>query len=129
VTMGIPSIMTGTTNEKTTSSSSTRPTWRHQSRSTSSSRLSCIPSTSLSEASVQPCRQHNNDDEDVNGKLKFTIPKFLCTHDPKANLFWQQQVDRIFCVHNYNEKMVSMASIEFQEYESIWCEQVQVTHV
>jgi hypothetical protein len=26
VTMGIPSIMTGTTNEKTTSSSSTRPT-------------------------------------------------------------------------------------------------------
>jgi hypothetical protein len=77
---------------------------------------------------VQPCRQHNNDDEDVNGKLKFTIPKFLCTHDPKAYLFWQQQVDRIFCVHNYNEKMVSMASTEFQEYESIWCEQVQVTH-
>uniref|UniRef100_A0ACD6A0B6 Uncharacterized protein n=1 Tax=Avena sativa TaxID=4498 RepID=A0ACD6A0B6_AVESA len=71
-------------------------------------------------------RDHN--DEETFGKLKFTMPKFTDSNDPKEYLSWDLKVDKIFCMHNYSdEKMVAMASLEFDDYANLWWEQIQVT--
>ena len=73
--------------------------------------------------------QNKHNDEEKFGKLKFTLPKFSGTNDPKSFLSWAFKVDKIFRVHNYpEEKMVAMASLEFEDYALLWWEQIQVTH-
>ena len=53
------------------------------------------------------------------------MPKFSGSNDPKEYLSWALKVDKIFCVHNYEEdKKIAMASLEFQDFVLIWWEQV-----
>ena len=65
-------------------------------------------------------------EEELFGKLKFTMPTFKGDNDPEEYLTWALKVDKIFRVHNYSEeKMVAMASLEFDGYANQWWEQVQ----
>ena len=60
--------------------------------------------------------------------LRFNVPKFYGTSDPEAYLSWALKVDKIFRVHNYTqEKMVALASLEFEDYALLWWDQVQAT--
>ena len=70
---------------------------------------------------------HNRQrEEELFGKLKFTMPTFKGDNDPEEYLSWALKVDKIFRVHNYfEEKMVAMASLEFDGYANQWWEQVQ----
>ena len=53
------------------------------------------------------------------------MPKFTGSNDPEEYLSWALKVDKIFHLHNYEEdKKISMASLEFQDYVLIWREQV-----
>jgi len=55
------------------------------------------------------------------------MPKFTGSNDPEEYLSWALKVDKIFRMHNYsNEKMVAMASLEFDDYANLWWEQVPV---
>ena len=63
--------------------------------------------------------------EQCYGKLKFTMPKFSGCNDPEDYLSWALKVDKIFCLHNYEEeKKIAMTSLELQDYVLIWWEQV-----
>ena len=54
------------------------------------------------------------------------MPKFSGTNDPEAYLSWALKVDKIFRLHNYSEeKMVAMASLEFEDYALLWWENIQ----
>ena len=58
-------------------------------------------------------------------KLKFTMPKFSRSKNPKEYLSWALKYDKIFLLHNYEEvKKIAKASLEFQDYVLIWWEQV-----
>ncbi|KAK1664919.1 hypothetical protein QYE76_053078 [Lolium multiflorum] len=49
------------------------------------------------------------------------MPKFQGEEDPEAYLSWVRKVDKIFRIHNYsNAKKVAMASLEFEDYASVW---------
>ena len=53
------------------------------------------------------------------------MPKFSGSNDPEEYLSWAFKVDNIFRLHNYDEeKKITMASHEFQDYVLIWWEQV-----
>ena len=53
------------------------------------------------------------------------MPKFNGSNDPEEYLSWALKVDKIFRLHNYEEKKkIAMASLEFQDYVLIWWEQV-----
>ena len=53
------------------------------------------------------------------------MPKFSRSNDPEEYLSWALKVDKIFCLHNYDEeKKIVVASLEFQDYVLIWWEQV-----
>ena len=55
------------------------------------------------------------------------MPKFSGANDPEAYLSWALKVDKIFRLHNYPEdKMIAMASLEFEDYALLWWEQVQI---
>ena len=55
------------------------------------------------------------------------MPKFTGSNEPEEYLSWELKVDKIFRMHNYsNEKMMAMASLEFDEYANLWWEQVQL---
>ncbi|KAK1616807.1 hypothetical protein QYE76_022324 [Lolium multiflorum] len=57
--------------------------------------------------------------------LKFNMPKFKGEDDAEAYLSWALKVDKIFRIHNYSgAKKVAMASLEFEEYDNTWWEQV-----
>src|SRR4051812_37577703 len=72
-------------------------------------------------------RNWNRNGEETFGKLKFTMPKFTGSNEPEEYLSWELKVDKIFRMHNYsNEKMMAMASLEFDEYANLWWEQVQL---
>src|SRR3954463_8290873 len=72
-------------------------------------------------------RNRNRNGEETFGKLKFTMPKFTGSNEPEEYLSWELKVDKIFRMHNYsNEKMMAMASLEFDEYANLWWEQVQL---
>jgi hypothetical protein len=67
----------------------------------------------------------NRENEERFGKLKFTMPKFDGGSDPEAYLTWELKVDKIFHMHNYfEEKKMSMAALEFDDYALIWWEQL-----
>ena len=52
------------------------------------------------------------------------MPKFNGSNDPEEYLSWALKVDKILCLHNYEqEKKIAMASLEFQDYVLIWWEQ------
>ena len=52
-------------------------------------------------------------------------PQFTGNNDPEEYLSWALKVDKIFRLHNYEEeKKISMASLEFQDYVLICWEQV-----
>ena len=54
------------------------------------------------------------------------MPKFYGTSDPEAYLSWALKVDKIFRVRQYaNNKMVALASMEFEDYALLWWEQLQ----
>ncbi|MBI0385600.1 hypothetical protein JBE27_57365, partial [Streptomyces albiflaviniger] len=62
----------------------------------------------------------NRHEEDTYGKLKFKMPTFTGSNDPKEYLSWALKVDKIYHVHNYTqEKMVAMASLEFDDYANL----------
>src|SRR4051812_41739638 len=72
-------------------------------------------------------RNRNRNGEETFGKLKFTMPKFTGSNEPEEYLSWELKVDKIFRMHNYsNDKMMAMASLEFDEYANLWWEQVQL---
>ena len=53
------------------------------------------------------------------------MPKFNGSNDPEEYLSWALKVDKIFHLHKYEEeKKITMASLEFQDYVLIWWEQV-----
>ena len=53
------------------------------------------------------------------------MPKFTERNGPKEYHSWALKVDKIFHLHNYEEeKKISMASLDFQDYVLIWWEQV-----
>jgi hypothetical protein len=55
------------------------------------------------------------------------MPKFKGKDDPDTYLSWALKVDKIFRVHNYSKaKKVAMASLEFKDYENVWCENMMV---
>ena len=54
------------------------------------------------------------------------MPKFKGEEDPNAYIDWELKVEKIFRIHNYSEeKKVAMASLEFEDYASIWWEDLQ----
>ena len=58
------------------------------------------------------------------------MPKFYGTIDPEAYLSWALKVDKIFRVRHYSEnKMVALASMEFEDYALLWWEQLQDSRV
>ncbi|KAK1645973.1 hypothetical protein QYE76_063778 [Lolium multiflorum] len=72
-----------------------------------------------------PPRRNDRNEEEIFGKLKFTMPKFHGEEDPDAYLSWVLKVDKIFRIHNFSEaKKVAMASLEFEGYENVWWEEV-----
>ena len=53
------------------------------------------------------------------------MPTFSGSNNIEDYLSWALKVDKIFCLHNYDEeKKIAMASLEFQDYVLIWWEQV-----
>jgi hypothetical protein len=53
------------------------------------------------------------------------MPKFDGGSDLEAYLTWELKVDKIFHMHNYfEEKKMSMAALEFDDYALIWWEQL-----
>ena len=53
------------------------------------------------------------------------MPKFIGSNDLEEYISWALKVDKIFRLHNYEEeKKITMASLEFQDYVLIWWEQV-----
>lgn len=49
------------------------------------------------------------------------MPKFSGGSDPEDFLSWSLKVDKIFCLHIYDEaKKIAMAYIKFDEYVLIW---------
>ncbi|KAK1649184.1 hypothetical protein QYE76_066989 [Lolium multiflorum] len=72
-----------------------------------------------------PPRCNDRNEEEIFGKLKFTMPKFQGEEDPDAYLSWVLKVDKIFRIHNFSEaKKVAMASLEFEGYANVWWEEV-----
>ncbi|KAK1680995.1 hypothetical protein QYE76_041843 [Lolium multiflorum] len=72
-----------------------------------------------------PPRRNDRNEEEIFGKLKFTMPKFQGEEDPDAYLSWVLKVDKIFRIHNFSEaKKVAMASLEFEGYANVWWEEV-----
>ncbi|KAK1615287.1 hypothetical protein QYE76_020804 [Lolium multiflorum] len=72
-----------------------------------------------------PPRRNDRNEEEIFGKLKFTMPKFHGEEDPDAYLSWVLKVDKIFRIHNFSEaKKVAMASLEFEGYANVWWEEV-----
>ncbi|KAK1601257.1 hypothetical protein QYE76_017585 [Lolium multiflorum] len=68
-------------------------------------------------------------EEEIFGKLKFTMPKFQGEEDIDAYLSWVLKVDKIFCIHNFSEaKKVTMESLEFEGYANVWWEEVNKKH-
>ena len=54
------------------------------------------------------------------------MPKFKGEEDPNAYIDWELKVEKIFRIQNYSEeKKVAMASLEFEDYASIWWEDLQ----
>ena len=54
------------------------------------------------------------------------MPKFKGEEDADAYLDWELKVEKIFRIHNYAEdKKVAMASLELEDYASIWWEDLQ----
>ena len=54
------------------------------------------------------------------------MPKFKGEEDPNAYIDWELKVEKIFRIHNYSEeKKVAMASLEFEDYASIWWEDLK----
>ena len=79
-----------------------------------------------SEASVRLQHRNNQANEEKFGKLKFQMPKFKGEEDPNAYIDWELKVEKIFRIHNYSEeKKVAMASLEFEDYASVWWEDIQ----
>src|SRR4051812_32221301 len=67
-----------------------------------------------------PPRRNNQSDEELYGKLKYTMPKFKGDDYPEEYLKWALKVDKIFRVNNFSEaKKVAMASFEFEEYANV----------
>ena len=53
------------------------------------------------------------------------MPKFTRSNDLEEYLSWALKVEKIFLLHNYDEeKKITMASLEFQDYIPISREQV-----
>ncbi|KAK1602072.1 hypothetical protein QYE76_017115 [Lolium multiflorum] len=50
-----------------------------------------------------PPRRNDRNEEEIFGKLKFTMPKFQGEEDPDAYLSWVLKVDKIFRIHNFSE--------------------------
>ncbi|KAK1680434.1 hypothetical protein QYE76_041282 [Lolium multiflorum] len=75
---------------------------------------------------ARPIHQRNDrNEEEIFGKLKFTMPKFQGEEYPDAYLSWVLKVDKIFRIHNFSEaKKVAMASLEFEGYANVWWEEV-----
>lgn len=72
-----------------------------------------------------PPRRNVRDEEEIFGKLKFTMPKLKGDEDPDEYLSWVRKIDKIFRIHNYsNAKKVAMASLEFEDYASVWWDEV-----
>ncbi|KAK1694773.1 hypothetical protein QYE76_011470 [Lolium multiflorum] len=72
-----------------------------------------------------PPRRNDRNEEEIFGKLKFSMPKFQGEEDPDAYLSWVLKVDKIFRIHNFSEaKKVAMASLEFEGYANVWWEEV-----
>ncbi|KAK1694292.1 hypothetical protein QYE76_010989 [Lolium multiflorum] len=72
-----------------------------------------------------PPRRNDRNEEEIFGKLKFTMPKFQGEEDPEAYLSWVLKVDKIFRIHNFSEaKKVAMESLEFEGYANVWWEEV-----
>ncbi|KAK1615033.1 hypothetical protein QYE76_020550 [Lolium multiflorum] len=72
-----------------------------------------------------PPRRNDRNEEEIFGKLKFTMSKFQGEEDPDAYLSWVLKVDKIFRIHNFSEaKKVAMASLEFEGYANVWWEEV-----
>jgi hypothetical protein len=56
------------------------------------------------------------------------MPKFKGEDDPGAYLSWALKVENIFHIHNYaDEKKVSMAYLEVEDYANTWWEQIITT--
>jgi len=73
---------------------------------------------------------NHEDDYDNLSNHGLDIPKFFGTSDPEAYLSWALKVDKIFRVRNFsNNKMVTLASLEFEEYALLWWEQLQDARV
>ena len=49
---------------------------------------------------------------------------FTESNDSEEYISWALKVDKIFRLHNYEDKKIAMASLEFQDYVLIWWEQV-----
>ena len=79
-----------------------------------------------SEDSVRLPQRNNQNNEDKFGKLKFQMPQFKGEEDPNTYIDWELKVEKIFRVHNYCEdKKVAMASLEFEDYASVWWEDMR----
>ena len=53
------------------------------------------------------------------------MTKFTGSNDTEEYISWALKVDKIFRLRNYEEeKKITMASLEFQDYLLIWWEQV-----
>ena len=57
------------------------------------------------------------------------MPKFKGEEDPDAYIDWELKIEKIFRIHNYfEEKKVAMASLELEDYASIWWEDLQAQY-
>ncbi|KAK1603863.1 hypothetical protein QYE76_027536 [Lolium multiflorum] len=84
-----------------------------------------IPPQAARDEGIHPRRRNLEDEENMFGRLKFTMPKFKGEEDAEAYLSWALKVDKIFRIHNYSgAKKVAMASLEFEDYANTWWEQV-----
>nr|XP_051184482.1 uncharacterized protein LOC127298681 isoform X1 [Lolium perenne]XP_051184490.1 uncharacterized protein LOC127298681 isoform X1 [Lolium perenne]XP_051184494.1 uncharacterized protein LOC127298681 isoform X1 [Lolium perenne]XP_051184500.1 uncharacterized protein LOC127298681 isoform X1 [Lolium perenne]XP_051184508.1 uncharacterized protein LOC127298681 isoform X1 [Lolium perenne]XP_051184515.1 uncharacterized protein LOC127298681 isoform X1 [Lolium perenne]XP_051184523.1 uncharacterized prot len=84
-----------------------------------------MPPQAARDEGAPPRRRNLEDEENMFGRLKFTMPKFKGEEDAEAYLSWALKVDKIFRIHNYSgAKKVAMASLEFEDYANTWWEQV-----
>ena len=57
------------------------------------------------------------------------MPKFKGEEDPEVYIDWELKIEKIFRIHNYSEeKKVAMASLELEDYASIWWEDFQAQY-
>ncbi|GKV11623.1 hypothetical protein SLEP1_g22864 [Rubroshorea leprosula] len=50
------------------------------------------------------------------GSIKMKIPPFQGKNDPDVYLEWEKKVELVFDCHNYSEKKVKLAAVEFPDY-------------